>query len=155
MNVQNYLAEKKVHYEVISHNTTYDAQRMSHAVHMSGHHVAKTVLLKTPAGFAIAVLPAANAVNLALAGKALGVSTVELATEAELSQHCPDCELGALPPFGSQYQMQTLVEEKLAEDDEIVFEGNNHNESIKMNFGDFTNLEKPIYAKFCSSAVAN
>ena len=154
MNVQNYLADKQVHYEVISHNTTYDAQRMSHAVHMSGHHVAKTVLLKSPAGFAVAVLPAAKSVDLRLAGEALGVSAVELATEEELAQHCPDCELGALPPFGSQYKMQTLVDEKLAEDDEIVFEGNNHNESIKMNFGDFSNLEKPVFAKICSSAVA-
>ena len=155
MNVQKYLAEKKVHYEVISHNTTYDAQRMSHAVHMSGHHVAKTVLLRTPAGFAIAVLPAARSVDLQLASDALGVSTVELATEKELSEHCPDCELGALPPFGSQYKMQTLVDEKLAEDDEIVFEGNTHNESIKMNFGDFSTLEQPVFAKICSSAVTN
>ena len=155
MNVQDYLTEKKVHYEVISHNATYDAQRMSHAVHMSGNHVAKTVLLKSPAGFAVAVLPAAKVVDLELAGEALGVSTVGLATETELSQHCPDCELGALPPFGSHYQMKTLVDERLAEDDEIVFEGNTHNESIKMNFGDFSNLEKPLFARFCAAEVTH
>ncbi|MGI9427825.1 MAG: aminoacyl-tRNA deacylase [Bythopirellula sp.] len=153
MNLQNYLAEKNVNYEVLSHDTTYDAQRMSHAVHMSGHHVAKTVLLKTPAGFAVAVLPAAKVVDLQLAGKALGVSAVELATEHELAQHCSDCELGALPPFGSQYQMQTLVDERLAEDEQIVFEGNNHNESIKMKFGDYSNLERPVFAKICDTEV--
>ena len=155
MNVQNYLSGKQVEFEVLSHNATYDAQRMSQAVHMSGHHVAKTVLLKTPAGFAIAVLPAANSVDLRLAAEALKVSTTELATEKELARHCPDCELGALPPFGSQYHMQTVVDERLAEDADIVFEGNSHNESIRMSFGDFSNLENPIYAQICTFGVVH
>lgn len=155
MNVQKYLMEKQVRYEVISHNATYDAQRMSQTMHISGHHVAKTVLLRTPAGFAVAVLPATNVVDLPAAAEALTVSTAELATEQELAQHCPDCELGALPPFGSQYQMQTLVDEKLAEDDDIVFEGTTHNEAIKMKFGDFSNLEKPIFAQICVPGVTH
>lgn len=152
MNVQMFLKEQAVPYEVIAHNATYDAQRMSQAVHVSGHHVAKTVLLKTPSGcFAVAVLPAASTVDLQLASEALGVSGAELATEQELSQHCPECELGALPPFGSQYEMKTIVDVKLAGDAVILFEGNNHNESIKMSFADFTALEDPTIAPISTS----
>ena len=153
MNVQKFLGEQQVPFEVISHNATYDAQRMSHAVHRSGHHVAKTVLLRTPAGFAVAVLPAAETVDLQRVREALSVSTAELATEEELSRHCPDCERGALLPFGSQYDMETVVEEALAADDDIVFEGNNHNESIKMKYGDFYRLEEPVVAKICRAVV--
>jgi Ala-tRNA(Pro) deacylase len=154
MNVQKYLQEQDVPYEVIAHNATYDAQRMSQALHVSGHHVAKTVLLKTPAGYAVAVLPATTAVDLAQAKKALGVSAAQLASEEELSQHCRDCEVGALPPFGSQYGMRTVVDERLAEDTDILFEGNTHNESVKMRFGDFSRLEKPIVALIAAPAVA-
>ena len=60
----------------------------------------------------------------------------------------PDCEMGTLPPFGSQYGMKTMVEESLTQDEVIVFEGNNHHEAIRMQFEDFQHIEEPLVAKF-------
>jgi Ala-tRNA(Pro) deacylase len=114
-----------------------------------GSEVAKTVLLRADRGFqyVVAVLPAPRHVDLDRVATALGRSKLELATEVEIAEHCPDCEMGALPPFGSQYGMPTIVDEALAEDEEIVFEGNTHHESIRMRFADYRRLEQPLIAR--------
>jgi Ala-tRNA(Pro) deacylase len=78
----------------------------------------------------------------------LGDADVQLASEAEIAEHCPDCELGALPPFGSRYGMKTIVDESLAQDEAIVFEGNTHNEAIQMRFDAYRRLEEPMVARF-------
>ena len=151
MNVADFLRVKRVAYEFIPHERTTEAQRLAHSVHAPGREVAKTVLLKAGAAYVVAVLPADRSIDLDLAKQALGASKVELATELEIANHCPDCELGALPPFGSQYRMKTLVEESLTEDEQIVFEGNNHHEAYRINFADFQRLEQPIVAAFAAA----
>lgn len=150
MNITNFLKEQKVKFESIPHRDTYDAQRMAAMIHVSGYEVAKTVLLRGEADdeYVVAVLPANRTIDFARAAEALGESKVELATEIEISEHCPDCEMGALPPFGSHYGMKTLVDESLAEDDEIVFEGNTHHEAFRVSFADFRRIEQPAIASF-------
>ncbi|MDH3717071.1 MAG: YbaK/EbsC family protein [Planctomycetota bacterium] len=153
MHVQEFLKQKNVVFESLQHEPTYDAQRMAQAVHTPGHEVAKTVLLRAGANeaYVVAVLPADEHVDFGKVGDALGCEAVELASEREIAVHCPDCEVGALPPFGSQYGMQTLVDSSLSEDEEIVFEGNSHREAIRMKFEDFRELEQPLVGSFIRS----
>ena len=148
MNVANFLEERDVVFELIPHRDTYDAQRMAATIHVSGHEVAKTVLLRVDDAYVVAVLPSDRAVDFQRAAQVLGASKAALATEVEISQRCPDCEIGALPPFGSQYGMQTLVDESLAEDEEVVFEGNTHHEAFRVRFADFRRIEEPIVRRF-------
>ena len=96
----------------------------------------------------LAVLQATHHVDLDAVRDLLGVASVDLATERELSAKFPDCELGALPPFGSQYGMRTLVDSSLAGDEEIVFEGNTHEEAVRLRFDDYVRLEHPMVASF-------
>ena len=146
MNIPAFLEEQHCSFAVMPHPTTYTAQEMAHELHVPGSEVAKTVLLRVGGvdEFVVAVVPANRRVDLARASELLGGSEVELASESDITAHCPDCELGALPPFGSRYGMQTLVDESLAEDDEIVFEGNTHDEAIRMKFDEFRRLENPL-----------
>jgi Ala-tRNA(Pro) deacylase len=150
MNIAKMLEGKNVDFEMIPHRDTYEAQRMAEELHVSGREVAKTVLLRVEGGkdYVVAVLPANMVVDLDRASGVLGGSKTELATEDELAQQCPDCETGALPPFGSRYGMRTIVEESLSEDDSIYFEGNTHHESIRMKFDDFLEIEEPQMKKF-------
>lgn len=145
MVIQEFLGQNNVAFDVLEHCETYDAQRMARAVHVSGHQVAKTVLLRVgeAADYVVVVLPASHNIDFDKAREALGVKRVELATEVEMSQRCPDCEMGALPPFGSQYEMTTIVDESLTKDDKIVFEGCSHTEAIRMRYVDFARLENP------------
>ena len=151
MNIAKMLQEKKVDFELIPHRETYEAQRMAQELHVSGRAVAKTVLLhvRNRANYVVAVLPAHKAVDLESAAQSLGGDPVELATERELAEQCPDCEMGVLPPFGSQYGMPTMADESLCQDEHIFFEGNTHHESIRMKFEDFVRIEQPQIAKFC------
>ncbi len=150
MNVQDFLTEHRVAYDAIPHRDTYDAQRLAETLHIPGREVAKTVLLRADSGFkyVVAVLPATKTLDFEKVSAALGGSHIELATEIEIQRACPDCEMGTLPPFGSQYGMKTLVEVSLTHDEEIVFEGNNHHEAIRMRFDDFRRLEEPLIARF-------
>lgn len=146
MNVADFLRERNIKFDLIPHRDTHDAQRLAATIHVPGREVAKTVLLREHGGdsYAVAVLPATKAVDFERASQMLGGSKLELATEVEISQQCPDCEFGALPPFGSQYGMKTIVDESLTADEEIVFEGNTHHEAIRMDFEDFRQIEQPL-----------
>lgn len=150
MNIADMLKEKNVPFEAIPHRDTYEAQRMAEALHVSGREVAKTVLLRVDDGqdFVVAVLPANKVVDLGNASEILGGSKTELATEDEVARQCPDCETGVLPPFGSRYGMETIVDECLNEDEHIYFEGNTHHEAIRMKFVDFLKLEVPKIRRF-------
>jgi Ala-tRNA(Pro) deacylase len=150
MNIPDFLRQEKIKFELIPHCDTYDAQHLAQAVHVSGRLVAKTVLLRADGGrtFVVAVLPANRSVDLDRAAEVLGGGQVELATERELAQQCPDCETGVLPPFGRQYGMTTIVDESLLEDEEIVFEGNTHHEAIRMKLKDYRHIEEPLVGRF-------
>jgi Ala-tRNA(Pro) deacylase len=150
MNIAQFLSDKHVSFESLPHIDTYDAQHLAQALHVPGRDVAKTVLLRADGGFAyvVAVLPATKNVDLDQASQSLGGSKLALATELEISDHCPDCEMGVLPPFGSQYGMKTIVDESLAAEEEIVFEGNTHRDAIRMKFSDFQRLEQPLIVRF-------
>jgi len=144
MNVHEFLRRHKVDYELLYHTPTYDAQRLAQAVAESGYHVAKTVLLKSDADYLLALVPATHTIDLADARLLLRADYLELASEEELAKRFPDCETGAIPPFGSHYGITTLVDESLSESEEIVFEGNTHDEAIRMRFDDYFELEKPV-----------
>ena len=150
MNVQQFLSDKHTHYEAIPHRETFEAQRLARELHTPGSQVAKTVLLRADHGFRyiVAVLPAPKTIDFEKVSCALGGAQIELAPESEIRAHCPDCEEGALPPFGSAYGMKTLVDESLATEEEIVFEGNNHHEAIRMRYADFHRIEEPLTTQF-------
>ena len=150
MNIAKMLEENNVDFELIPHRETYEAQRMAEELHVSGRDVAKTVLLRVDEGkhFVVAVLPANKVVDLHSASQVLGGTLIELASEVELTQQCPDCEPGALPPFGSRYGIQTIVDEGLGEHECIFFEGNTHHESIRMKFDDYLAIEEPKVSQF-------
>lgn len=154
MQISEFLQSRGVEFERIEHPAAYDAQRFAQAVHTAAREVAKTVLLRAEGGyvFVVAVLPADKQVDFDKAAKVLGGGTLELASEAEIGQHCPDCETGVLPPFGSQYGMKTMVDRSLCDDDEIVFEANTHHEAIRMKFSDYRRLEEPLLASFATRA---
>ena len=143
MNIQEFLGRHDVPFEVMTHEATYDAQHLAQAVHTSGHHAAKTVLLRAGEDYVVAVLPATHSIDFEKLKTALEVESVTLATEVEMASRCPDCEIGALPPFGSHYELPTIVDEPLSNDEEILFEGSTHSEAIRMRFEDFARLEKP------------
>lgn len=146
MNIAQFLKKQDVTFDLLPHSPTYDAQHLAHVLHVPGREVAKTVLLRANGGYRylVVVLPATKKIDFSKASSALGGSKLQLATEIEISSHCPDCDMGVLPPFGSHYGMLTLVDESLTKDEQIVFEGNTHHDAIRMRFEDFRRIEEPL-----------
>lgn len=146
MDIKRFLTDKHVAFEVLPHDHTTGASRIAHAVHAPGGQVAKSVLLHANHSFrdVVAVVPSNRFVDKASVSRMFGGADIRLGNEEDLVIHCPDCERGVLPPFGSQYGMRTIVDEALAAAEYIVFESNTHDEALRMSWKDFSKLESPL-----------
>ena len=146
--LKEFLDVNKVKYVSIQHSSAYTAQEIAASAHIPGKDLAKTVIIKIDGKMAMAVLPASYKVSFENLKNALGGKDVRLAYEQEFVDKFPDCEVGAMPPFGNIYSMDVYVAEALAENEEIAFNACTHTELVKMRFNDFEKLVKPIRFKF-------
>jgi Ala-tRNA(Pro) deacylase len=141
--LQEYLDSQHVRYVSIKHSPAFTAQEIAASAHIPGEDIAKTVVVKLDGKMALVVLPAPEMVRLNHLKAELGVGEAEIASEAEFKDRFPDCEVGAMPPFGNLYEMDTLVEESLAGDHEIAFNAGTHTELIRMAYADYERLVRP------------
>jgi Ala-tRNA(Pro) deacylase len=144
------LSEKAVAFEVIHHRSDYSALETAEDTHTPGREFAKAVVLTTPEGAALAVLPAPLMVDIHKVGEVLGLEDVRLASEATIAELFPDCEVGAEPPFGHLYGVPVVLEESLAEQEFITFNAGSHDEAIRMRRQDYEALEHPRRARFAA-----
>jgi Ala-tRNA(Pro) deacylase len=146
--IKEYLDSQKVEYTTLEHSPIYTAQEVAASVHIPGRQLAKTVMIKHDGKMAMAVLPASHRVNFDQLKKALEASQVELATESEFKDLFPDCEAGAMPPFGNLYDMEVIADERLSDEVVIAFCAGSHTELIQLSYADFKKLAKPKVADF-------
>ena len=148
--LKDYLDSKGVLYITLKHSPAYTAQQIAATSHISGKELAKTVIVKLDGNIAMAVLPASYRINMSLLKDAAGAETIELATEQEFMNLFPECEIGAMPPFGNLYKMRVYLASSLAEDKEITFNAGTHSELIKMLYKDYEKLVDPAIVKISS-----
>jgi Ala-tRNA(Pro) deacylase len=146
--LREFLDQNKVRYVTIRHSVAYTAQEIAASAHIKGKEMAKTVLIKVDGKLAMCVLPASNKIDFDLLKEALGGKNIRLANEVEFKDKFPDCDVGAMPPFGNLYDIEVYAEENLAKDEEIAFNACSHVELIQMAFKDFGRLVKPRLIKF-------
>lgn len=141
--VTDYLDSQNIHYEVIKHPLAYTAQEIAAAAHVPGREFAKTVMVKIDDVLAMAVLPAPERVNFERLKEYTQANKVELAKEPEFKAMFPDCDTGAMPPFGDLYGMRVFAAESLADEIEITFCGGSHTDLVRMAYTDFVKLVNP------------
>lgn len=137
------LDNNNIKYVSISHSLAFTGIEIAKSAHIPTKQLAKTVILKINGKPSMMVLPAAYQINMENLSQALRGAALELASEQEFVQWFPDCEVGAMPPFGSLYDMAVYVTERLTENQEIAFNAGSHSEVIQMSYSDFENLVKP------------
>jgi len=147
--LKEYLDSHKIEYVTINHSLAYTAQRIAASAHIPGKDIAKTVVLKADGKMIMAVLPASCKINLDMLKSAVNANVVEISLEKEFSAVFPDCEVGAMPPFGNLYGMDVYVAEKLSQDEIIAFNAGSHRELIKLAYKDFEKLVNPKVVNFC------
>ena len=148
--LKDFLDSHHTRYSTITHPKAYTAQQIAAAAHVPGMELAKTVMIKVDGKMAMAVLPASYNVDFDMLRDAIGAGKVELASEREFKDLFPECDIGAMPPFGNLYDMDVFVAERLEEDDEIAFNAGSHTELVKLATKDFEDLVKPKVIKFTS-----
>ncbi len=146
--LKEFLDSNKIKYVSVKHSLAYTAQEIAASAHIRGKEVAKTVIVSLDGKTAMAVLPASYRVDLERLKKAAGAKKIELLTEKDFKDMFPECEVGAMPPFGNLYGMEVYVATSLAEDDEIAFNAGSHTELIRIAYKDFERLVKPKVLEF-------
>ena len=150
----HFLDDNKVKYITIRHSSAFTAQEIAAKAHISGKELAKTVMINIEGKMAMAVLPASYIIDFDSLTRIFGTRNVTLANEHEFKDHFPDCELGAMPPFGNLYDMEVYVAESLTRGLEIAFNAGSHTELIRLNYQDFEKLVKPRIFKFSWKPVS-
>ena len=132
-----------VAHAIIPHPLAFTATSVAGAAHIPGKEMAKTVVVSLDGHLALAVVPANRKVDLERLRQVTGALSAELADEREFIGDFPECEPGAMPPFGNLYGMPVFVEPHLAEDRQIAFNAGSHTELISMAYKDFERLVHP------------
>jgi len=146
--LKEFLDREKVKYVSIVHSPAYTAQEVAQSAHITGREMAKVVIVELDGRMAMAVLPANRKVVLQELRELTGSEEVKFASEADFRQQFPDCETGAMPPFGNLYGMDVYMAQALSENDQIAFNAGTHTEIIKMAFLDFDRLVQPKVISF-------
>ena len=135
-------------------SSAYTAQEIASIAHVPGKELAKTVMVKVDGKMAMAVVPASAKVDLEMLRAMSRAHNAELAQEWEFKALFPDCETGAMPPFGNLYGMRIYMDKSLREDEEIAFNAGTHRELIWLNRHDFERLTHPLVGEFAEEALA-
>jgi Ala-tRNA(Pro) deacylase len=142
------LDANRVKYVSIIHSKAYTAQEVAASAHVSGRIMAKTVIVELDGKLAMAVLPANRKIVLQDLREITGSDQVKFASEEQFQARFPDCETGAMPPFGNLYGMDVYVADTLAQNEEIAFNAGSHVEVIKLAYRDFERLAQPKVVSF-------
>lgn len=141
--LKEFLDREKVKYVSIHHSPAFTAQEIGASAHIPGLELAKSVVVRLDGRTALVVLPASQRVNFDVLKAQVGAAEARLASEQEFRDMFPDCELGAMPPFGNLYGLEVFVSKRLLGDEAIAFNACSHTELIRLARADFVRLVKP------------
>ena len=144
--LEQYLREFRAPFSTLSHASAYRASEVAARAGVPCRQMAKPVLVRIDGALAMAVVAADGRVDLARLRELTGAGSVVLATEAEFQDRFPECELGAMPPFGNLYGMALYVDRQLADDGALCFNAGSHTELLRMRYVDFERLANPCVA---------
>jgi Ala-tRNA(Pro) deacylase len=138
--LKDYLERNQVRYEAGYHERVYTSQEIAAAMHVPGRQLAKVVMVKADGKMVMLVLPASYQVEIKKLKKALQCKKLAIAKEKDFEELFPDCEIGAMPPFGNLYHLEVWVDRVLTEDEFIVFRAGSHVETLKIKYNDYARL---------------
>jgi len=148
LNLQSYLDEKGATYRLSHHDSAFTASALAHCEHVPGHKVIKPVVVQADGEFLMCALPASYRVDIEELKDQLQACDVRLVDEPRLCELFPDCELGAEPPIGRMWNMPTLMDESLVNDDLVTFQAGTHDEAVTMTLMEYRRVAQPEIAHF-------
>lgn len=149
-NLAALFARNRARYELLHHPEAFTSQDIARLARVSGRTLAKVVVLRDRDGsHLMAVVPASERVSLPRLERVTGRRRLELLNEAALRALFPDCEPGAMPPFGDLYGMSMWVDPCLSQEPLFHFQPGNHHEIVRMTYDEFDRLAEPFTGDVC------
>ena len=142
------LRTNNVPYEEITHSPAYTSEQTAHAAHISGKRITKSVIIEIDGEMAIAVLHVDEHVDLTRLRDLTGAKEVRLVSEQEFLERFPDCEMGAIPPFGNLYDMPVFVSSQVDHEESLIFNPGSHTELVRIPYSDFKRIAQPAVLDF-------
>jgi Ala-tRNA(Pro) deacylase len=146
--LEAFLRDNAVPFQVQHHPLAYTAQEVAASEHIPGKMMTKVIMAYADGTMVMLALPAPRRVDATKAAAALGAKEVRLAHEEQFAATFPDCQVGAMPPFGNMYNLPVYVDTVLTEDETIVFRAGTHTDTISVKYADFERLVRPTVADF-------
>jgi Ala-tRNA(Pro) deacylase len=146
--LDEFLTKARVPFTTFRHEPAFTAMHAAAISHVPGRSWAKTVVCYADGEVLLAVVPAHYKVDCEKLRELAGAASLRLANECEIGELYPDCEQGALPPFGGAYVRRVFVEACFVGDPEMVFNAGTHTDCIRMHYGDFADLANPVVGRF-------
>lgn len=148
--LKEFLDKNGIHYELINHPRAFTAAAVGRLAHIPVQEVAKVIVVRIDGQLSLAVIPGSRQLDLHTLQMALKATDVNLVSEHDFGKVFPDCELGAMPPFGALYGFPVYVDEELSRDEEIAFNAGSHKELVRLAYEDFERLEHPSVLRICT-----
>ena len=152
--IRDYLDSQNVSYETLHHSQAFTAQEVAHSLHVSGKKCVKVVVAKGDNKPILVVMPASHRLNFQELKSALKAHQLEMLVESELVGLFPDCDLGAVPPFGNLYGIDVWVDRAVASTEMVLFCAGTHEDCIRMRYSDFAKLTRPFLGHFSELGTA-
>jgi Ala-tRNA(Pro) deacylase len=149
------LDEAKISYEIYNHPLAYTAQEIAAQQHFSGKEMAKVVMLEVDHRLIMGVVPGSRKLDLNTVKTSLAAKEVRLATEDEFVSRFPECEIGAMPPFGNLFGLPVVADPALEKDEYIYFNAGNHVQTVRITYRDFVQLVRPQIARLVEQRSQN
>jgi len=152
--LKEFLDRFEIGYDVMHHDPAFTAQELAARMHISGFEFTKAVVVKLDGQFALVAVPAPLRINFKELANAAGAKKCQLASEKEFQEFFPDCELGAMPPFGNLYQLATYADIEVTRNENMVINAGTHSEALRLRFSDFNRLARPRVGRFAEPPPA-
>jgi len=151
--LKHFLAEQRIEYDVLPHREVFTSQEVAATSHVTGRQLAKVILVRVDGqGHLMVVLPASCRLDLTALRAVTGQRKLGLAPEDEIARVFPDCEVGAMPPFGHLYNLPVYADVCFPREKEFFFQAGNHHEVVRISYEQFQRLAKPVVGEFCTHA---
>jgi Ala-tRNA(Pro) deacylase len=141
--VRKTLEGRGIPFRELHHSSAYTAQEVAQREHVSGHAVAKVVVVMADGKPVELVLPASRRVELERVRQILGSAEARMASETEMERYFTDCEVGAVPPLPHWENIPVLMDSTLQAADEIVFQAGTHEDAVRLRFSDWYKIVNP------------
>lgn len=145
---RDYLDRQGISYQVLHHEEVFKAPEVAQALHAPEKEMAKVVMVNVDGRLVMTVLPASWKVDLQRLRRVFLARDVRLALEDEFKDRFPDCEMGAMPPFGNLYDLEVYADHSLTEGEHIIFQAGSHTDAVSMRYTDYAALVHPVVAEF-------